>query len=132
MPYSIITRTRPVGGSLMESTLTLNSYHAELKRAERYGATVHHWQGKDHNGKPLHVAWVANGPAALDMQWWEIQHAADAAARCSTMSCKAPATHVLSWVDDFEQTVNEKVCEPYGEGYASRLSLKATLKPLEG
>jgi hypothetical protein len=50
--------------------------------------------------------------------------------KCDTMSCKATATHQLSWVDEFEETVDENVCEPCGQGYASRPSLKATLSPL--
>jgi hypothetical protein len=76
MPHSIITFTRTAGGDSMQSALDLNAYRAELKRAERYGATVHHWWGEGRKGEPLHVAWVADGPDFLDMQVWEIQLAA--------------------------------------------------------
>ena len=51
--------------------------------------------------------------------------------KCATMRCEAPATHRLSWVDDFTETVNEDVCERCGKGYVSRPSLKATLAPLD-
>jgi hypothetical protein len=50
--------------------------------------------------------------------------------KCDTMQCAATATHRLSWVDEFEETVNEKVCEPCGQGYVTRPRLKATLEPL--
>jgi hypothetical protein len=52
------------------------------------------------------------------------------AKKCDTMSCKATATHRLSWVDEFEETVIESVCEPCGQGYVTRPRLKATLEPL--
>lgn len=61
------------------------------------------------------------------------QAAAQASApRCETIGCAAPATHRLTWSMGADTTVSDKVCEPCGEGYASRPSLKATLKPLEG
>lgn len=46
---------------------------------------------------------------------------------CSTISCGMDATHELSWPGWDGQTVREPVCEPCGEEYASRPSLKATL-----
>jgi hypothetical protein len=51
--------------------------------------------------------------------------------KCDTMSCAATATHRLSWVDEFEETVVESVCEPCGQGYVTRPRLKAALEPLE-
>jgi hypothetical protein len=51
---------------------------------------------------------------------------------CQTISCQADATHVLSWPGWDGQTVTEKVCEPCGEEYARRPSLKAKLTKLDG
>lgn len=49
---------------------------------------------------------------------------------CETIGCGADATHELSWPGWDGQTVREKVCEPCGEEYARRPSLKAELRPL--
>lgn len=49
---------------------------------------------------------------------------------CDTISCKAPATHRLSWPGWDGETVHEKVCEPCGEAYLRRPALKAELNPL--
>lgn len=49
---------------------------------------------------------------------------------CQTIGCGMDATHVLTWPGWDDQPVTEPVCEPCGEQYASRPSLKAELKPL--
>lgn len=51
---------------------------------------------------------------------------------CASVACKSPATHVLrySWPDDREHPVTELVCQPCGQGYVNRPSLKATLTTL--
>jgi hypothetical protein len=49
---------------------------------------------------------------------------------CQTISCGMDATHELTWPGWDARPVTERVCEPCGEEYASRPSLKAELKPL--
>jgi hypothetical protein len=53
--------------------------------------------------------------------------------KCDTIGCREIATHMLTWYDRAdEQTYTDKVCEPCGQGYASRPALNATLVRLDG
>ncbi len=51
-------------------------------------------------------------------------------AKCSTIGCKREATHVLtySFQESRDDTERDLVCEPCGEGYVRRPSLKAMLE----
>jgi hypothetical protein len=51
---------------------------------------------------------------------------------CETIGCGVDATHTLTWPGWDDQPVTERVCEPCGEMYARRPSLKAVLTPLDG
>lgn len=51
---------------------------------------------------------------------------------CETIGCGVDATHALSWSGWDGQPVTERVCEPCGEMYSCRPSLKAVLTPLGG
>ena len=50
--------------------------------------------------------------------------------KCSTVGCRRHATHVLtySFQGSRDVTEQERVCEPCGEGYVRRPSLKAMLE----
>lgn len=53
--------------------------------------------------------------------------------KCDTIGCRETVTHMLTWYDRVdEQRYTDKVCEPCGQGYASRPALRATLVSLDG